>query len=110
MKLPDSVHVATVRIDRAKAAELVPATSSVRTGDLLRFISSDAGGHAIAFDGDAMSSEARAFLDRTGQMRSPPFSGGGSTWLVTFAGAPPGSYPYRCPTHGVQGTIVVTAR
>jgi plastocyanin len=110
VKLPDSVHVATVRIDRTKLAELEPATSTVRTGDLLRFMAQDAGAHAIAFDGSALSADARAFMERTGQLRSPPFMAEGSTWVVSFKDAPPGTYPYRCPTHGAQGAITVTAR
>lgn len=108
--IPDSVHVATVRIDRTKAAELLPAVTSVRTGDVLRFIASDGGAHAIAFDGESMSADARAFLEETGQMRSPPFVATGATWVVSFKGAPPGKYPYHCPTHGVPGTVTVTAR
>ncbi len=110
VKLPDSVHVATVRIDRTKLAELEPPASTVRTGDLLRFISQDAGAHAIAFDGEAMTAEARAFMEKAGQLRSPPFMAEGSTWVISFKDAPAGSYPYRCPTHGVQGTITVTTR
>jgi plastocyanin len=110
LKVPDSVRVATVRIDRTKLAELEPAQSTVRTGDLLRFIAQDAGAHAIAFDGDDMSDEARVFMERTGQLRSPPFMAEGSTWVVSFKDAPTGSYPYRCPTHGIQGVITVSAR
>jgi plastocyanin len=110
MKLPDSVHVATVRMDRSKRAEITPAQVTVRTGDLVRFIASDAGAHAIAFDGETLEQGAREFLDRTGQMRSPPFVESGSTWVVSFKDAPPGKYSYRCPTHGVQGEVTVTAR
>lgn len=110
LQIPDSIHVATIRIDRTKAAELEPATVTVRAGDLLRFISNDAGAHAIAFDGEGMGADARAFLEKSGQMRSPPFLAANATWVVSFKGAPAGKYPYRCPTHGVQGTITVTAR
>ncbi len=108
--VPDSIRVATVRIDRTKLAELEPAETTIRTGDVLRFIAQDAGAHAIAFDGDGMSEEARSFLETSGQMRSPPFMAAGSKWVVSFDGAPPGSYRFRCPTHGVQGVITVTNR
>ena len=77
---------------------------------MVRFISSDAGSHAIAFDGDAMSPDARAFLERTGQLRSPPLLAAESRWVMSFEGAPPGDYPFRCPTHGVRGSIIVNAR
>jgi plastocyanin len=73
LQIPDSIHVATVRIDRSKAAELEPASVNLRTGDLLRFISNDAGAHAIAFNGEGMSAEARDSLEKSGQMRIPPF-------------------------------------
>ncbi|MEO5511907.1 MAG: plastocyanin/azurin family copper-binding protein [Longimicrobiales bacterium] len=110
VNVPDSIRVATVRIDRTRSDELDPAQSNVRTGDLLRFMAQDAGAHAVAFDGDGMSAEARSFLEQSGQMRSPPFMAKGSTWVVSFDKAPPGTYPYRCPTHGVRGTITVTQR
>jgi plastocyanin len=110
LQVPDSVRVATVRIDRSRLDELDPAESTIRTGDLLRFIAQDAGTHAIAFDGDAMTDEARAFLQKTGQLRSPPFLQKGSTWVMSFKDAPVGRYPYRCPTHGVQGVINVVSR
>ena len=110
VKLPDSVRVATIRIDRTKRDEFEPGAISVRVGDVVRFISSDAGSHAIAFDGDAMAPEARAFLEKTGQLRSPPFLAAESRWVMTFADAPSGEYPFRCPTHGVQGRITVASR
>jgi plastocyanin len=108
--VPDSVRVATVRIARTRVAEMDPAQASVRTGDLLRFMAEDAGAHAIAFDGEGMTPEARAFMEQAGQLRSPPFMAKGSTWVVSFANAPAGSYPFRCPTHGARGVITVTAR
>jgi plastocyanin len=110
VRLPDSVRVATVRIDRTKRDEFEPGNTTVRVSDVVRFISSDAGSHAVAFDGDAMSPDARAFLERTGQLRSPPLLTAESRWVMSFEGAPPGDYPFRCPTHGVRGTITVTAR
>jgi plastocyanin len=110
VQVPDSVRVATIRINRVTAAELAPAAVSLRAGDLLRFIAEDGAAHAIAFDGGAMSAEARSFLEHSGQMRSPPFVEAGATWVVSFKGAPPGVYRFRCPTHHVQGTVTVTAR
>jgi plastocyanin len=110
VKLPDSVHVATVRLDRTKREEIEPAQVTVRTGDLVRFIASDGGAHAIAFDGELLEPNAREFLERTGQMRSPPFVASGARWVVSFKDAPPGKYTYRCPTHGVQAEVMVTAR
>ena len=110
VRLPDSVRVATVRIDRTKRDEFEPGTTTIRVSDVVRFISSDAGSHAIAFDGDAMSPDTREFLERTGQLRSPPLLTAESRWVMSFEGAPPGEYPFRCPTHGVRGSITVNAR
>ena len=83
---------------------------TVRSGDIVRFEAGDASAHALGFEGTGLSAEARRFLEATGQMRSPPLLAQGNAWVVSFANAPPGEYPYRCATHGAPGRIMVHAR
>lgn len=108
--LPDSVRLATVQLDRGLPADLEPADVAVRAGDIVRFQARDAAAHAIAFEGDGLSPDARRFLETTGQMRSPPLVGRGNAWVLSFAGAPAGVYPFRCATHGATGRVVVQPR
>ena len=110
VSLPDSILVSTVRMDRSKRPELTPVEVTVRTGDVVRFLATDGSAHALAFDGDSLAAPAREFMERTGQLRSPPLLMKDATWLVSMAGAPPGRYPFRCPTHGAAGAVIVTAR
>lgn len=108
--LPDSIRQLVVRLDRSTAADMEPATAALRTGDIVRFEALDAGGHAIAFDGALLAPEARTWLEGTGQLRSPPLVNAGNAWVITFANAPPGEYPFVCVTHGARGVLTVSAR
>src|SRR5690606_16119143 len=84
-----------------------PATASAAPGDIVRFASLDNGSHAIAFDAPALSADARDFLERTGQLRSPPLMVTGAAWVVNLEGAPPGQYPFTCATHGERGSLTI---
>ena len=108
--LPDSIRQLVVRLDRSTAADFEPASAGLRTGDIVRFEAVDAGGHAIAFDGERLMPEARAWLEATGQLRSPPLVNAGNAWVITLADSPPGEYPFVCATHGARGTLTVSAR
>ena len=108
--LPDSVRQLVVRLDRTTAADFELPHAELRTGDIVRFEAADAGGHAIAFDGVELAPEARAWLESTGQMRSPPLVNAGVAWVITFENAPPGEYPFVCVTHGARGALTVGAR
>jgi len=108
--LPDSIRLVVVQLDRSLPGDFDPASLEVRVDDIVRFEAKDAAAHAIAFEGDGLSAEARRFLEVTGQMRSPPLVGEGRAWVVSFAHAPPGDYPFRCATHGAAGRIAVHER
>jgi plastocyanin len=100
-----SLHDVTVR--RHTDSDFDPAQLQARPGDVVRFTAGDRGGHAIGFVGDALSTAARDFLERTGQLRSPPLIDAGASWVITLEGAPPGEYPFHCMTHDAPGRLTV---
>jgi plastocyanin len=108
--LADGVSLIDVTARREQDGDFDPATAEANTGDVVRFTAGDAGGHAIVFDGAALTEAAREYLERTGQLRSPPLIASGSAWVITLDGAPPGEYPFRCSTHNGSGRLTVAAR
>jgi plastocyanin len=109
--LPDSIGLLTVEVGRREDGvhRFEPASATAAPGHIVRFASLDNGSHAIAFDAPALSEEARAFLERTGQLRSPPLMLEGAVWVVNLQDAPPGDYPFTCATHGEHGRITLAA-
>lgn len=108
--LPDSVRLAVITLDRSIREDMDRPNVELRVGDIIRFETRDGGGHAIAFDGATLAPEVRAWLERTGQLRSPPLVAAGNAWVVSLEQAPPGDYPFQCVTHGGRGTVRVTPR
>ena len=108
--LPDSVRLVVITLDRSVPADMDRPRAQVRVGDIVRFEAKDGAGHAVAFDGAVLPPDARAFLESTGQLRSPPLVAAGNAWVVTFARAPAGEYPFQCVTHGGRGSLQVTPR
>ena len=53
--------------------------------------------------------EARAFLEKTGQLRSPPLVTNGASWVITLKDAPLGTYVFRCLNHHDTGQLTVAA-
>ena len=84
-----------------------PAAVQANVGDVLRFTADDALTHAVGFDEASLSAEARAFLERSGQLRSPPLVDRGTAWVVSLEGAPPGAYTVIDLTHQHRGSITV---
>lgn len=110
VQLEAGVQVVEVRVERRQeGGELDPRRVAARPGDVVRFTAGDGGMHALAFVADALTPEARAFLESTAQLRSPPLVAAGTQWIVTLAGAPVGEYPFICSTHGARGILVVAA-
>lgn len=109
IQLAEGVTLVDVTVRRSAEGDFDPAAVEARSGDVVRFIADDNGGHAIVFENTALGADARDYLERTGQMRSPPLIASGSSWVVTLEGAPAGDYPFRCTTHGESGRLSVTA-
>jgi len=107
-ELPPGARIHDVRVGgAAPAAEFDPDTVRARPGDVISFTSAAAGTHAIAFDAPALAPDAGAFLSGTRQLRGPPLISAGATWVVSLDGAPPGTYPFHCITHGARGVLIV---
>lgn len=110
IQLADGVTLVDVIVRRSAEGDFDPAAAEASQGDVVRFVADDNGGHAIVFESTALGPEGRDYLERTGQMRSPPLITSGSSWVITLDGAPAGDYPFRCTTHGESGRLSVTAR
>ena len=91
------------------SAGIRPAESRAAPGDVVRFTAADEMTHAIAFDEAGLAADAKAFLEGTGQLRSPPLVESGTSWVVSLEGAPPGEYPFLCLSHEHRGRLTVAA-
>ena len=92
-----------------------PATTTIKQGDVVRFVMASGGPHNVSFDGDKLSAAAKATLAANMPDQIQPLAGkllmsAGESYTVSFAGVAPGVYPYFCMPHmamGMQGTITV---
>lgn len=109
IRLADGVELYDVVVSRSESGDFEPAVIRARVGDVVRFTAGDNGGHAILFDG-ALQAGVRDYLERTGQMRSPPLIVTDAAWVITLDEAPSGEYPFRCATHNATGRISVAPR
>ena len=91
----------------ATGGAIYPETVTARVGDVLRFVAADARGYAIAFGDGTLPPAARAFLERTRQLRGPPLISTGASWVVSLKDAPAGRYPFRSLTRAAGGLVVV---
>lgn len=106
----DRVH--TVHLEHTEDGERVqPMQVTVRAGDLVQFVTRDRQVHAISFVLEGLPGPAASFLRESWQDRSPPLVEMGARFVVTFAGAPPGTYPFVVTGNSEDGhgTIVVAS-
>lgn len=106
VRLPRGTQIHQVRLN-ADSADASPIVVHASPGDVVRFSPVDDRSHAVAFDVQALSADARAFLQRTSQLSGPPLTDTASSWVVNLAGAPPGRYPFRCLSHDRRGVLIV---
>lgn len=104
----DRVH--TVRLSTGVAERADPSTVSVQPGEYVQFVSTDWLVHEVAFDFDSLGAAATSFLTRTGQGASPPLLERDARFVVSFAEAPPGRYPYGLAGNreSGRGVVIVT--
>lgn len=86
-----------------------PVQVTVRPGDYVEFVTQDRRVHAVAFLLDSLTAPAAAFLRDSGQEGSPPMVDAGTRFVVSFARAPLGVYPFVVTGNGEpgRGTVVV---
>ena len=92
-----------------------PASITIKRGDGVRWTLVAGPGHTVTFWSDSIPAGASAILQRNmartaGRLTSPMLVSPSETYLVSFAGVPPGIYHYYCAPHllfGMTGTITV---
>jgi len=73
----------------------------------VQFVSGDWLVHEVVFEVDSLAPDARAFLESTDQVDSPPLLRQDSRFVVDFTDAPRGRYPYLLEGNGAPGRGVV---
>jgi plastocyanin len=96
-----------VRSGSTAAAPFTPDTVRIQQGDVVRFTTLDRHPHAITFEVAGLTPEIATFLERTGQLRSPPLITEGGSWVISFTDAPPGAYPFIDLSQDARGLIIV---
>jgi plastocyanin len=94
--------------------KFVPASLTIKVGDVVRFTDVSGGPHNVQFYPDSIPAGAAAAIDagmpdKMGSLMGPMVETGGS-YLITFAGVPVGNYGYFCLPHqamGMKGMITV---
>ena len=104
----DRVHTVSLTTEADERAD--PDSIIVQIGDYLQFVSSDWLIHEVRFDSAEMSDRTRSFMIVTDQMRSPPLLQRGARYVLSFADAPQGAYPFWLEgNRGIGGGVIVVA-
>jgi plastocyanin len=96
-----------VRSASATTPAFQPDTIRARPGDVVRFITADRHPHAIAFETTLLTPTLEEFLRRTSPLRSPPLIVEGASWVISFANAPAGEYPFVDLSQERGGAIII---
>lgn len=110
IRLQAGSRLVDVQVRRTAEGDFDPLRVQAAPGDYIRFTAADRGGHALVFATHGLEPAAREFMERTGQLRSPPLITEAASWVITLVDAPPGTYPFHCTTHNAAGVLTVTAR
>jgi len=105
--LTDRDEVHRVLITGGVAELAAPRATTIQPGAYLEFVTGDWLVHEIIFELDSLLPDARAFLERTDQVASPPMLRLDSRFVVDFEGSPPGRYPFVLEGSGAPGHGVV---
>ena len=105
LSLDDRVH--RIELTGGEVEWADPELMSVEPGTYVEFVTTDWLIHEVIFEIDSLTSEQRAFLERTDQAASPPLVERDSRYVLVFEGAPPGRYPYRLEGNGRPGRGVI---
>lgn len=110
--IPDSVRIHRIDLSgRGDETRIVPPSIEIREGDVVQIVVADRRAHLIRFD-EGLSAPLRTFLDESGQTGFPPLLERGAKIVLSFDGAPPGTYSFIDEGSGppVAGEIRVVDR
>jgi plastocyanin len=105
LTVDDRVH--TVALAGGSAEQIEPASVTITPGAFVQFVSTDWFVHEVRFEADSLDAGARAFMEGSDQMASPPLIHRDSRFVVSFDGAPAGRYPFLVEGNGRPGRGVV---
>jgi plastocyanin len=94
----------------------VPATLTIKTGDVVVFHNVSGGPHNVQFYPDSIPAGAQDFLAAAMPNQMSPLAGellveANATYTISFAGAPVGEYSFMCLPHlamNMTGKLTVT--
>lgn len=110
--LGDGDRVHRVRLGSPGNVETVdPVSVRIEPGDYVEFVTTDRKVHAVSFVLDSVPPGAADFLRGSAQESSPPLVSADARFLVRFADAPAGRYPFVVAGNGAdgRGDVVVGA-
>ncbi len=95
-----------------KIYHFVPATLTIKAGDVVNFHNVSGGPHNVAFWADSIPTGAAAVLGANMPDQLQPLSGTmlvvqDAVYSISFAGAPEGEYKYYCLPHLAMGMRAV---
>ncbi len=95
-----------------KTYHFVPATLTIKAGDVVNFHNVSGGPHNVAFWADSIPTGAAAVLGANMPDQLQPLSGTmlvvqDAVYSISFAGAPEGEYKYYCLPHLAMGMRAV---
>ena len=116
-KAPATGKTVAVKMVQAPsgAMEFQPKDITISQGDAVEWTTLSGPPHNIVFAPEEIPAAARPQLQAnmdnpTPELNSPLLLNIGDKFTLSFAGVPPGTYPYHCTPHlatGMSGTITV---
>jgi hypothetical protein len=110
--IADSVRIHRIDLSgRGDETRIVPTAIEIRTGEVVQMVVADRRPHLISFD-EGLDAPMRSFLEESGQTDFPPLLEQGAKIVLSFDGAPPGTYTFTDEGNGppVSGVIRVIER
>lgn len=110
--LSDTARVYRVAVSGGPGERLDPPVVELPPGAWLEFVTQDWWVHEIRFEADSLGPEARAFMERTDQLASPPLVTKDERFVLSFAGAPAARYPFVVEGNGAaaRGVVIVGSK
>lgn len=106
----DEVHRLT--LTSGAREEVQPDSVALPPGAWAEFVSGDWRAHEVRFEVEDMGPDQRSFLESTDQVASPPLVDRDDRFVLSFAEAPAGRYPFVVEGNGAptRGVVVVEPR